>query len=436
MKKTLITLLLCIPLLSLAGIVHAQNPSLSVTPVVIDEKAQARDILKESITIKNLTTHVLEVYPSVNDINAQLGEQGYVRATGSDGLSNSLANWIEISRGMVQLAPGEEKAIPFLVRVNMNAVAAAYHAQISLTEGGTRAEADAKPPLGVVMVNVEIKADIKELLQLNTFSTGNIYFSGDDVLFSYKLQNIGNQQLQPKGEVHIYNRQGIEVANVPVNHEGKTISPDQAAQLASVWSAANGFGRYKAMLTVDYGSAQTATVQDTVFFWVVPWKQMLAVFVVSLAIIVVLALQFHSWLERRHLYKFADAGLLNDEAIKKIHGDEPSIVASVAPVPKVKQNESFQPVQKEKKRFGMFRRSAKVTEESFAPILPEQPKPEHKSLKDVLRKDVVPQQNGSSIDLKQLRQQISEPTFRVGQQVQSSTKAEISGNVISLKKPQ
>ncbi len=436
MKKTLFTFLLCIPLLSFSS-AHAQNSSLSVTPVVIDEKAQARDILKESITIKNTTSHVLQVYPSVNDINAELGEQGYTRATDSSGLSNSLANWIEISRGVVQLSPGEEKAIPFLVRVNMNAASGAYHAQISLTEGGTRAEADSKPALGVVMVNVEIKADIKELLQLNTFSTGNIFFSGDDVLFNYKLQNIGNQELQPKGEVHIYNRQGVEVANVPVNHEGKTISPDQVTELASVWSAANGFGRYKAMLTVDYGSALTATVQDTVFFWVVPWKQMLAMFIVSLAIIVVLALQFHSWLERRHLYKFADAGLLNDEAIKKIHGDDMDSISALVmtPVQKLKQSEELLTPQLEKKHFTIFSRST-AKEESFAPVIPEEARLEHKSLKDVLRKDVVPHPNGSSIDLKQLRPQVSKPVIKVSQQAQSSTKAEISGNVISLKKPQ
>lgn len=401
MKKSLFTLLVITQLLGFAGSVHAQfSPPLSVTPVVIDEKAQERDILKESIIIKNNTTHVLQLYPSVNDINTQLGEQAYARATNSEELSNSLANWIELTRGMIELLPGEEKTIPFLIRVNLSAVAGAYHAQISLTQGGTRAEADSKPALVVVMVNVEVKANIKELLQLNTFSTGTIFFSGDDVMFNYKLQNIGNQDLHPTGQIHIFNRRGEEVASVEVNKDSKTVSPEQVSELASVWSAAQGFGRYKAMLTVGYGAAQTATVQDTVFFWVVPWKQMLSVFAVSLIIIVVLALQFHSWLERRHLYKFAYAGLLNEDTVKKIHGtDRPFITPPVLPA------------------------------------MPEIARLEHKSLKDVLRKEVMPQEQGSSIDLKQLRPQAS-LVVRASQPLPvSSTTAELSGNVISLKKP-
>ncbi len=403
MKKYLLLLILGLQLCTTASFAHAQtSPELSVTPVVIDEKAKPRDILKENITIKNTSNRTLQLYPSVNDVNSKQGEQSFVRATDSVGLVDSLANWIELSRGMVQLSPGEEKSIPFIIRVNLSAVPGSYHALISLTEGGTRAEADSKPPFGVITVNTEVQADVKELLQLNKFTTGNIFFSGDDVLFNYQLQNIGNQNLEPKGQIHIYNRKGEEVASVEVNKDGKNISPEQASQLASVWSAANGFGRYKALLTVNYGSQQVASVQDTVFFWVVPWKQMLAVFVVTLILITVLALQFHSWLERRHLYKFAHAGLLNEDTIKKIH----------------------------------------ATGEDIMPTPSSEPKPVHHSLKELLPKEVeVPKKAvlGSAIDLKTLRAQTPQKLAeKIPEKVpipHSGVTAEVSGNVISLRKP-
>ena len=417
MKKHLLLLTICFELCGLFALpAHAQTSSdLSVTPVVIDEKAKPRDILKESVMIKNNTNHVLQLYPSVNDINTQLGEQGFARADNSIALSDSLANWIELSRGMISLGPGEEKAVPFIIRVNLNAVPTTYHAQISLTAGGTRAEADSKPALGVVMVNVEIQADIKELLQLNKFTTDNVFFSGDDVLFNFQLQNIGNQQLEPKGQVHIYNRNGEEVATVDVNKDGKSISPDQVAQMASVWSAANGFGRYKALLTVDYGSSQTATVQDTVFFWIVPWKQMLMLFVVSLIIIVFLALQFHNWLERRHLYKFAHAGLLNEDTIQKLHGSE-EVRPVPLPIPPPEVSEP-RPV--------------------VTPVEHELATPK-RSLKEVLTKEEAPKIQGGAIDLKQLRSQArvsASVPESVPTRVVSTAKAEVHGNVISLKKP-
>lgn len=293
-----------------APFAHAvqQTPELDVTPVVIDEKGKPRDILKQTIKIVNTSERKLNLYPSVNDVHKTEGEQEFVAAQTGDDKKESLANWIELSRGVIDLGPGEEKEIPFVIRINVTALVGSYHATISFTEGGARDAADTKPPLGEIMVNVEVQDDVKEIMQLNKFGTDSFFLSGDDILFSYNVENIGNQELQPKGEVRIYNRRGEEVAAVPVNSDGKTISPSQMAQLASVWSGAEGFGRFKAFLTVDYGKVQTASVQDTVYFWIVPWKQLLMLVVVTALMLLVFAFYFHRWFEARHLAKLAHAG--------------------------------------------------------------------------------------------------------------------------------
>ncbi len=278
---------------------------LEVTPVVIDDKAKARDILKRSITVRNTTERKLNLFPSVNDVDAREGEEEFVSAQNADDRADSLANWIELSRGVVELNPGEEKTLPFVVRITANAVPGTYHASISFGDGGDRASAENSTPLAVVAVNLEVQEDIKEFMQLKAFKTDSLFFSGDDVLFNYQLENIGNQELKPKGEIRIYDRKGTEVASVEVNADGKEVSPSQVSQLASVWSAASGFGRYKAYLNVDYGSSQTASVQDTVFFWIIPWQQLLGLIIVSLIAIIVLALYSHRWLEVRHHKKFA-----------------------------------------------------------------------------------------------------------------------------------
>lgn len=295
---------------------------LEVTPVVIDDKAKARDILKRSITVRNTTERKLNLFPSVNDVDAREGKEEFVSAQNADERADSLANWIELSRGVVELNPGEEKTLPFVVRVTANAVPGTYHAAIAFGEGGDRGSAEASPPLAVVTVNLEMQEDIKEFMQLKAFKTDSLFFSGDDVLFNYQLENIGNQDLKPKGEIRIYNRKGVEVASVEVNADGKEVPPSQISQLASVWSAAQGFGRYKAYLNVDYGSSQTASVQDTVFFWIVPWQQLLGLIIASLVAIVVLALYSRRWLEARHHQKFALA-----------HGISMHTAAPTAPTP-------------------------------------------------------------------------------------------------------
>lgn len=299
--RGLVSLLIVVCALALPARGFADSSSqLTVTPVVIDEKAKPRDIVKETISITNTTDHKLSLYPSVNNIERVDGEQPFAPAQGSGDLSDSLANWIELSRGVIDLSPGEQRDVPFIIHVNFNAVPGSYHAQIAFTSGSTRQDAEAAGPLATITVNVEVQDDVKEILQLDRFSTGKFFLAGDDVRFDYNLENIGNQELQPRGEIRVYDRRGVEVASVDVNKEGKAVSPEQMAQLASVWDGATGFGQYKALLTVYYGRSQTASVQDTVFFWIVPWKQLIGLFLAGLVGVIFFAFYVHRKLEERH----------------------------------------------------------------------------------------------------------------------------------------
>ncbi len=297
---------LCMPMF-----VHAEAPrTLEVSPAVIDEKAKQRDIIKESITITNTSQRPLNLFPAVEDVNVQNGDQTFAYGRNADERSDSLANWIELSRGTIFLQPGESKTIPFVIHVNMNAVPGLYHAAVTFTDGGTRDETNNKNPDGLASVNVEVQADIRETMELQKFSVDRFVFSGDDVLFNYIVNNNGNQDLVPSGDIRIYDRRGEEVATVDVNKDGKPIGQGQSAQLASVWSAVQGFGQFKAMITVNYGKAQTASVQDTMYFWIIPWKQILGILTATIITMVILALYFHRWFEERHLNKLAIAGLL------------------------------------------------------------------------------------------------------------------------------
>ena len=160
---------------------------LTVTPVVVDEKSKARDILKENVTITNASKRKLMLYPSVNDVKRVEGQEAFVSAQNAEDHKGSLANWVELSRGVVELSPGESREIPFVIRVSLNALPGTYHADVSFFEGSTREEAEARNPLAVVTVNTEVQADIKESMQLNKFITDGFFFSGDDVLFQHVL---------------------------------------------------------------------------------------------------------------------------------------------------------------------------------------------------------------------------------------------------------
>ena len=256
----------------------AQAASLTVTPLVIDEKAIGRDILKESVTLTNNTGRKLNVYAFVNDISAYGGKREFVDRS-KEGRSTSPMNWIRFPMGVIELSPGEVRTIPFSIEVNLWAKPGVYHAIVAFADGSRRQEAQRKRDQSPsVMVNIEILDDAKERVQLKKFIPDKRFSSSLPVSFSYELENIGNRAIVPSGEVRIYDRNGKEVGVADVNSGEAVIDPDTSKHLASIWESSRGFGRYKALLDLEYGGKQQGMIQDTVFFWVIPYWMFVVVF--------------------------------------------------------------------------------------------------------------------------------------------------------------
>lgn len=247
-------------------------------PALFDFKAKARDIMKEKIVLENNSDVKLNIYAFVNNVLAATGEAEFLDPAAADH-SSSLANWISISRGVLELAPGEKKTIDFLVEVNMRAKPGIYHAVISFTAGSTRAEAEAKlKEAARVNINLEVLDSAKEWLGIKKFMPDKTVFSKFPVGLSYTLENSGDRALLPTGRILIYNRQGEEVSEIDINPEAISIEPRMSRFFKAIWPGGQYFGRYKALLNMEYGSAQRKTLHDVAFFWVIPWQKLLALF--------------------------------------------------------------------------------------------------------------------------------------------------------------
>jgi len=257
----------------------------TVSPVVTNEKVKPRDIVKKELVVTNNLDRRVDLYISVENIDPTEGSQDIESPAVAD-LSTSLANWVEITRGVIELGPYESRKIPYLIHVNLSAKPGNYFARIQFRDGARRSDAEAKDEGAALLLNVEVMDDANERLQLSGFVSEDSLVLGDTVSFSYLLENVGNRLIEPRGSIRIFNRRGEEVGSIPLNADGEEINPENKRQLAAAWSAAGRFGKYKAFLDLEYGESQLASVQDTVYFWVFPWKEILA----SLAGVFVLAI--------------------------------------------------------------------------------------------------------------------------------------------------
>jgi len=257
------------------------SADLIASPPVIDKEAKPRDIIKGELTLKNTTNHKISIFPDVRD---------YTKNTGA----SSMTSWIELSRGVVEIGPGQTHAVPYLLHVNYDAAPGYYHAVLWFGTGSFRSEAEAHPERAAeILVNIKVLDDAIERLQLATFIPDRQIFPSEDTQFTFGLQNTGNRLVSPGGNLRIFDRRGREIAVVPVNTDRALIAPESKELLAAAWTANGQFGRYKAVLDLEYGG-QGKQITDTTFFWVLPWGKTLSLFTGISVAIVLTAIFLHA----------------------------------------------------------------------------------------------------------------------------------------------
>ncbi len=271
--------------------------SYTVTPLVIDEDVEPRDIIEKTITLKNTGSQPVTVYPSVNNISIDTGGgiQEFLPPVMSDQTS-SLASWIEISRAGIDLKVDETKTVTLTLRINPNPQEGEYHTFVGFGNGRNRDEAEAMVARGdapgtIVSVNFAEKKN--SLLKLSRFNVDRFVTSDDNGAAAYVIRNPGDEPLIPTGEIIFYDKRGGEVASLAVNPDNASIQPGEEKTFSANVPAEGLFGKYKAFLSVEYGTANLASVQDTTYFYILPLRTILLILGVLLILVIIISFYVH-----------------------------------------------------------------------------------------------------------------------------------------------
>ena len=269
----------------------------SVAPLLIENTIQPRDIFEESVKITNTTDRKIRIFPTVNAIT--VGDEGevksFVPASMSDNTS-SITSWIAVTRGRVEINPGETIKIPVTFTINPNAVPGEYHAFIGFAEGSKRDEAEALVTSGRapgVIVRLSLVEKRSEYLRLNRFNIDRFVTTKNGGLVTYELENVGGLPIIPGGEIIFYNSRGVELKSITVNAEQKSISPNTTETFTQTLPDLGIIGRHKALLNVEYGTNIRANLYDTAYFNVVPVLYLALLFVFLLLLALLLAFWYH-----------------------------------------------------------------------------------------------------------------------------------------------
>lgn len=268
-----------------------------VTPLALNLEVNKRDILSETITLINQSEKRIRLYASVNEV--AVDGKGVVESfaqPASVDRTNTPTTWVEITRGRIELAPGETKEIPFTIRMNPNTVPGDYAIFIGFAEAANEPKAQAKIMAGQapgMLLSLSVDQQQNMFLRLKQFITDRFITEKKGGTFSYTLQNPGRVDVIPKGEIIIYDNSGEEVTSVPLNSEDMPVPAEDEEGFSISIPNNLTMGKYKAFLSVEYGEYLKASLNDTAYFYVLPLKQLIVIFIILMLIAVFIALYVH-----------------------------------------------------------------------------------------------------------------------------------------------
>jgi hypothetical protein len=183
------------------------------------------------------------------------------------------------------LSQGEEFVIPLEIKVDMNAKQGKYYALVAFVQASNRYDAveyikTQKHPQ--VIINLDVVEDVVEKAQIKIFNPQNNIFIKPPYILNLEVENTGNRDVQPKGRILIYDRRGSEVDELQI--EGGVIAPGETLSINKGWRG-GAMGKYKAKIMLEYGSVVKKDMNDTLFFWIFPYKWLIVVFGVTLLLV-------------------------------------------------------------------------------------------------------------------------------------------------------
>ena len=269
----------------------------AVTPLLIEHSIEPRDMFEESVKITNTTNQKLRIFPTVNEIT--VGDEGEVKsfipASMSDN-TTSITSWISVTRGRVEINPGETIKIPVSFTINPNALPGEYHAFVGFAEGSKRDEAEALVTSGRapgVVVRLSLTEKRSEYLRLNRFVVDRFVTEVKAGAVTYEIENVGGLPITPGGEIVFYNSRGVELESLPVNPDKLTIAANGKETFTHTVPDLGIVGRYKALLNIEYGTSMRANLYDTTYFNVIPVLYLALLFGFILSVALILAFWYH-----------------------------------------------------------------------------------------------------------------------------------------------
>ena len=254
----------------------APYAAIAITPTSFQVDIKPGESVTKEFRLRNAGEYTAEYTFSVADISPE-GETGDLNWKDPDVTDpHSLANWFNFDRSTVVLAPHEAVKISVNINAPVSAEPGGHYGTIFATGKPVDESSESTMVYTVPRLAVNFLATVP----------GNMIYSGELLSFEgpafanrgpieliARFKNTGTVHQRPKGSVIFYDIFGQKVGEVML--DSKFCFPNSIRQLPLTWDKILLIGRYRAVITLQYGEnfSQTATAET--MFWALPWQAIL-----------------------------------------------------------------------------------------------------------------------------------------------------------------
>lgn len=279
------------------GILPANpDPNVPLTKSWFLYEVDPGDIIEDGVQINNgyaeTTTFKLE---AVDAITLNGGGFGLLDSVSSE--NENLGSWVKLEADLITLEPGESKVINFVVTVPLTAEVGDHIG--GLTVMAIDADPDGVLRSGGSTIRIRTRVGVRMYLLvagdiIRDFKLRGRSFMGrfSDIVFKFKIQNLGNIRTEPKADIRIYGLFGLFDKADAINIG--QIFPKETVTKEVVWEGKERplFGPYFAWIKVydAYEPMTRPDIESTVppapkaittwaFTFFIPYTQTAVVFI-------------------------------------------------------------------------------------------------------------------------------------------------------------
>lgn len=282
-----------------------QAQQLSVSPTLIEMSAEPGQSWKSSIKVINSNPYPLQISVTVADFvpRGEGGEGRFIQL--AETATDTLASWISYETGPTVIPPESAFDLPYTVNIPRDASPGGHFAAFqvgTVPQSGTPGESMLRTSQVVTsLLFLRVAGEVLERGGIREFSTSHSFYQTPHIDLSVRFENNGNVHIRPQGEIQITNMWGQKRGQIPINPQSSfgNVLPNSVRSYnvawKSEWSLAD-IGRYKAVVTLAYGSDQRQFANSLTYFWVVPVVPIMSI-VAVIAVLIALA----TWLVRLYV---------------------------------------------------------------------------------------------------------------------------------------